>query len=136
MPVHSPLHAIRLVPGDDLYFALDQFTKERGITAAAVLTCVGSLAKINIRLAGRKSSTCLEQKMEIIALSGTLSNDGCHVHISLADSDGRTIGGHLMAESIVHTTAEIVIIELSGTTFRRAVDPATGYRELVIEEAK
>ena len=133
MSATSPLHALRLRPGDDLFAALNEFTAERNITAGAILTCVGSLATINIRLAGRNSGTCFSQKMEILALSGTLSNDGCHVHISLANSDGKTIGGHLLPESIVHTTAEIVIIQLSGTTFRREVDPDTGYRELVIE---
>ncbi|QQL43903.1 PPC domain-containing DNA-binding protein [Sulfuriroseicoccus oceanibius] len=131
----SPLHALRLNPGDDLYKALDSFTRERNIAAAAILTCVGSLQRTSIRLAGRKTGTCFEQKMEILALSGTLSNDGCHAHITMADGDGKTIGGHLLNESLVHTTAEIVIIEVAGTRFRRQLDESTGFRELIIDPA-
>ena len=41
------------------------------------------------------------QRFEIIGLTGTFSrNDGCHVHISLSDSKGNAIGGHLIDGTI------------------------------------
>ncbi len=70
--------------------------------------------------------------MEIVSLSGTLSPDGLHLHIALAGRDGRCVGGHLLDGCIVHTTAELVIGELTDLAFRRVEDPATGYRELSV----
>jgi predicted DNA-binding protein with PD1-like motif len=42
------------------------------------------------------------------------------------------IGGHLCADSLVRTTAELVIGLLPEWRFRRELDPATGYAELRI----
>jgi predicted DNA-binding protein with PD1-like motif len=61
-----------------------------------------------------------------VALSGTLSPDGPHLHIAVADAAGRTLGGHLGVGSIVHTTAEIVVVELRGVDFSRQPDRETG----------
>lgn len=125
-------HAIRLKPDDDLLLALHDWTLGNQIAAAAVLTCVGSLREAHIRLANRDSGSHFHQKMEILALSGTLSSNGPHLHLCLADSDGRTVGGHMLQGCRVFTTAEIVIAVLPGLSFRRVLDESTGYRELVI----
>ncbi len=59
--------------------------------------------------------------------------------VSLAESlkEGVTppllSGGHLAEGSLVYTTAEVVIVELVGARFRREIDPATSYKELVVE---
>ena len=126
-------HALRLAPGQDLSLTLKDWTASHNIQAAAIVTCVGSLSQSHLRLANRDSGSRFHQKMEILALSGTLSPDGPHLHVSLADGDGRSIGGHVLDGCLVHTTAEIVICELPGTRFRRQLDEKTGYRELVIE---
>jgi uncharacterized protein len=127
------LHALRLKPEQDLLAALNEWQASRDISAAAVLTCVGSLRAAHLRLANRDSGSRFNQRFEILALSGTLSPDGAHLHVSLADSDGRCIGGHVLEGCRVFTTAEIVLAELPGLVFRRHPDPATGYRELVVE---
>jgi len=132
----SSCHALRLAPGTDLLAALDQWVRDNQISAAAVLTCVGSLRQSHIRLANRDSGSRFHQNVEILALSGTLSPDGCHLHVSLADGDGRSIGGHVLPGCLVHTTAEIILAELPGLTFSRMLDSATGYRELQISEVK
>jgi predicted DNA-binding protein with PD1-like motif len=72
------------------------------------------------------------EPMEIVSLTGTLGPDGPHVHISLAGPDGACIGGHLVPGCIVHTTAELVVGELSDLEFRRLPDAATGYSELAV----
>ncbi len=127
------LHALRLQPGDDLLEALRNWTTRTGTAAAAVVTCVGSLRQAHLRLANRDSGSRFHQKMEILALSGTLSPDGPHLHVCLADGDGRTLGGHVLDGCHVHTTAELVIAALPGHTFSRRLDETTGYRELVVE---
>ena len=52
----------------------------------------------------------------------------------LADAQGHVLGGHLCPGSRVRTTAEILLATLpSDTPLQRALDPATGFQELVIE---
>jgi predicted DNA-binding protein with PD1-like motif len=88
---------------------------------------------VAIRFADQKSTTILTGPFEIVSLSGTLSPDGSHLHISVADGTGRTVGGHLGVGSTVYTTAEIVVGDLRGARFRREIDATTTYKELVID---
>lgn len=125
-------YALRLRPGQDLRAELERFTKAKGIRAGFILTTVGSLQKASLRLANQSDSTSFEDKFEIVSLVGTLSPDGVHLHLSLSDSTGKTVGGHLVEGCIVYTTAEIVVGELRGVRFTREQDEQTGYKELRI----
>ncbi|MEA2235506.1 MAG: uncharacterized protein QOC81_230 [Thermoanaerobaculia bacterium] len=126
-------YAIRLKPGEDLRVALETFVRERHLRAAFVQTCVGSLNKVTIRFANQPNETLLTGPFEIVSLVGTFSVDGPHLHISVSDGSGKTIGGHLAAGSSVYTTAEVVIGEIGGATFKRETDPVTTWKELVVE---
>lgn len=68
---------------------------------------------------------------EIVSLVGTLSQGG-HLHISLSDADGHVVGGHVMGDLIVYTTAEVMVGECCDATFTREPDSDTGYDELMI----
>jgi uncharacterized protein len=127
--------ALRLSPGDDLRAHLEAVTAARGIRAGCVLAAVGSLDKASIRLADEPTASQFDGPFEIVSLSGTLSPDGPHLHVSVADANGIVIGGHLGLGSIVRTTAEIVVGALDGLAFSREPDARTGYRELVIRSA-
>jgi predicted DNA-binding protein with PD1-like motif len=127
------VHALRLRPGMDLRGELQQFALTRNIQAAFIITCVGSLSVARLRLADRASASTFEGKFEIVSLVGTLSADGPHLHIAVADSEGVMIGGHLLEGSSVSTTAEIVIGEAEELRFTRAVDAETGFRELLVK---
>jgi predicted DNA-binding protein with PD1-like motif len=83
-------------------------------------------------MAGVTQATAFHGELEILSLSGTLSPDGAHLHIAVADSQGAVIGGHLCAGSLVRTTAELVIGLLPDWRISRELDPATGYPELRI----
>jgi predicted DNA-binding protein with PD1-like motif len=126
--------AFRLGPGADLKPELARLAEAERLAAAFVASCVGSLARARLRLpsgTGEEAAVLwLEAPMEIVSLAGTLSPEGLHLHIALARGDGRCVGGHLLEGCIVHTTAELVIGELTDLTFRRPVDPRTGFREL------
>lgn len=68
---------------------------------------------------------------------GTLSaTGGSHLHLAVADSTGRTLGGHLLAGCRVYTTAEVVLVALPELKFTRETDPAFGYKELVVKPKK
>jgi predicted DNA-binding protein with PD1-like motif len=126
-------HALRLHPGEDLRKRLEAFAASRGVRAGYVATCVGSVRVASLRFADQKESTTLTGPFEIVSLTGTLSVDGPHLHVSLSDSSGRTVGGHLSEGTIVYTTAEVVLVEVVGARFTRVIDPATSFKELVVE---
>lgn len=125
---------LRLRPGQDLRKELLALVERERLEAAVVLTCVGSLDRVTLRFADRKEGTALAGKLEVVSLVGTLSPRGSHLHLSVSDETGRTIGGHLLEGSSVYTTAEVALVALDDLRFRREKDPETTFDELVIEK--
>lgn len=123
---------LRLVSGDDLRAAVEAWFGQQDEQAGWVVNGVGSLSVAQLRFAGAAEATAIFGDLEILSLAGTLSPDGAHLHIALADSTGAVLGGHLCAGSLVRTTAELVVGLLPEWQFRRELDPATGYAELRI----
>jgi len=101
-----------------------------------VISGIGSLAPVRLRFAGRDGASTLPGNHEILSLAGSLGIDGAHLHLSVTDADGRVAGGHLLEGSLVRTTAELLVAWLPGWTFRRGVDPQTGFRELQITRSE
>ncbi len=127
-------YALRLHPGDDLKSRLDDFLTQNSIEAACIVTCVGSLRKVVLRFANQAEPTIIQGYFEIVSLTGVLSTNGSHYHISISDGEGRTYGAHLMEGSEVYTTAEIIIAQIEDLVFRRKLDNETGYPELEIQQ--
>jgi uncharacterized protein len=123
---------LRLKPGQDLKRELQRLCEDRHLKAACILTCVGSLTQMNLRLANQHDSAAFEGPLEIVSLVGTLSNNGCHLHLSASDSQGRTTGGHLVEGCLIYTTAEISIGIFGQSEFRREMDSTTGSKELKV----
>ncbi len=128
-------YAIRLDPGDDLKKKLMRFVQEKDVKAGCIMACVGSLDGAQVRLADGKSVKRFDGRYEIVSLTGTLSPDDVHIHISFSDSKGDVYGGHLKEGCRIHTTAEIIIRKLEGLVFSREHDDMTGYDELKIRPA-
>lgn len=127
-------YAIRLKPGDDLKQSVQAFVQAKQIRAGWIASCAGSLTDYHIRFANKPSGKRGVGHFEIVSLSGTLSVNGSHLHISISDGDGKTIGGHLLDECLVYTTAEIVIQSAPHLLFTRAKDGTTDWAELHIEQ--
>ncbi len=121
---------LRLQPGEDVRPVLSLWAIENGITAGCVVSAVGSLTQAHLRYANRADGIMTTADLEVCSLSGTLSTDGLHLHLSVADRDGRTLGGHLLPGCIVRTTLEVVVMSISGVRMQRKPDPATTYDEL------
>ena len=126
--------AFRLQPGADLKQSLKRIVDENGLLAGCIVSGVGSLARARLRMpSAAGEAECfvsLDEPTEIISLVGTLSPDGLHLHIGLGRRDGQCVGGHLVDGCIVHTTAELIVGEISDLEFRRTPDTDTGYLEL------
>eukprot|EP00064_Thunnus_orientalis_P022700 superscaffoldBa00007905_g22914 len=135
----SPLqvHAVRFGPGQELLGSLQAFVEERRLRAPFIITCVGSVTKATLRLANATATNTnevihLSGRYEIVSLVGTLNRDA-HVHICRSDVEGKTVGGHVMGDLEVFTTAEVVVGEAVDLQFTRELDERTGFPELVIQ---
>jgi hypothetical protein len=127
------IFAIRLKPNEDLKKCLRSFVKENNIQAGFILTAVGSLKQATLRFANQNYAQVFKDVFEIVSLVGTLSTQGIHLHISLSNRHGTTMGGHLVEGCIIYTTAEIVIGISEEFIFLRTLDEQTGYTELEIK---
>jgi len=126
-------YAFRLKPGQDLKRELVAFAAANDLKSGVILTCVGSVRQAALRLANKPDTTLYEGKREIVSLTGTLCPDGPHLHISLSDGEGVTIGGHLQDGNLIYTTAEVVIGELEDVVFGREMCSESTYDELVVK---
>lgn len=124
--------ALRLTPGTDVRQHLEEFAREQKISAGVILGAVGSLSTTYLRFADNDNHTELSGRQEVLTLSGMLSEAGVHLHMNVANSDGKCRGGHMVYGCIVYTTLEIAITLLPNTTFQRVFDPNTGFKELKV----
>ena len=125
----------RLKKGMDLKEEIEDFVIKNK-TSGAVISGVGSLSHLIIRLADGDTILERDEEFEIVSLMGTLSEDGVHLHIAVSSKDGNTLGGHLKNGSIINTTCEVVLLLFSDIKLKREFDDDTGYDELVILENK
>ena len=130
-------YIFRLTYGCDLRQGIEQFCQRQNITSAVIVTTVGCLYEASLRLADGESTADLKDNYEIVSLTGTVSADGAHQHISLADRQGKVIGGHMRYGCLVNTTAEVALRSLDDRyRLSRQFDETTGYDELVITDLK
>ncbi len=127
------VHTLRLHPGEDVMPALRQFIADNNIQAGFILSAAGSLTQYHIRFANQPEGSKAEGHFEVVSLTGLLSTEGNHVHLSVSDSTGRTIGGHLLDGNYVYTTLEVVIGEDPDHIYHRETDSTYGYKELVVK---
>ena len=81
-------------------------------------------------------ATADSRRYEILSLVGIVSvAAGSHLHIALGDKDGRCVGGHLIGDATIFTTAEVVCGTAAAIHFERPHDPRTGYPELAVHVA-
>ncbi|MBM5821177.1 MAG: DNA-binding protein [Cyanobacteria bacterium K_Offshore_surface_m2_011] len=124
---HSPL---RLPPGVDLRGELERLAQADPAFCGFIVCGIGSLESPVLRFADQERGVVLAGPQEVITLAGSLSRDGAHLHLVVADAGGNTLGGHLCHGSRVRTTMEILLLCPEGWELGRRRDPATGHREL------
>ena len=127
-------YTFRLTPAQDLFDSIQAFVMEKHVQAGCILSGVGSLTHAVMRLANRDHNSAYEGPFEIVSITGTVSVHGSHLHISIADEHGRTIGGHFESGCKIYTTAEIVIAVFNDVIYRREFAEDSGYEELKVYE--
>ena len=123
---------IRLSPGDDLRRALEAVAVDS--PGSFVVCGIGSLDGARLRLAADDVDTALDGPFEILSLSGSLSQDGAHLHMAVADASGQVIGGHVPYGNTVRTTVEVLLADLGEWQLGRELDERTGYKEMAIRK--
>ena len=131
---NNKVYIFRLNPGEDLRKSIEALVKEKNIIAGWINTCVGSLTDYTIRFANQQEGNNGSGHFEIVSLTGTVSVNGSHLHISISDSTGKTIGGHLLEGCKIYTTAEIIIGSTANYEFKREKDGTTDWEELQVKE--
>lgn len=127
-------YTFRLSPGQDLFDSIQAFAMKKHVQAGCILSGVGSLRHATLRLADREYNSEYEGPFEIVSITGTVSVNGSHLHLSISDGDGRTIGGHFESGCKIYTTAEIVIAVFHDVIYKRELAEDSGYEELAVHE--
>lgn len=126
----------RLEKDADIKKSIEKICIENNFDTVVVLSAVGCVYEAKFRLA--KAESCFEKKedYEIVSMTGTVSKGQCHIHISLSDETGYTVGGHLMEGCLVNTTCELVLGVLENYRSSRPFDEKTGWDEIEFVEVR
>jgi len=121
----------RLLEGEDLAEAVKKRAEESGIKAGVFLL-IGTLKEVILGHyeKGEYKLIQLDGPLEIASCTGNIAIDEkgevvIHAHIVVSDEKGEAFGGHLMKDSHVGATAELVIIEGKGVTLQKVLDEKT-----------
>jgi predicted DNA-binding protein with PD1-like motif len=126
----------RLRDGQDLKQSIERLVVTMNISAATVIGGVGSLTAARLRMAGAQADKqdilTFNGPFEIVSLIGNVGQGRTHLHMSIADSEGHVIGGHVKEGCLVHTTVELTLAVEDKLVFGEEVDVTTGFGELSI----
>ena len=124
-------YLLRLKPNQDVKLELLRYAQERNIKTASIVSAVGSVSSMKVRIADGRTIVSDTHNREVLSLSGTLINGKIHTHIGAISTRMDVFGGHLMEGCVVHTTMEITLLDLSeDVQAERIFDSETGYDEL------
>ncbi|MDH5481289.1 MAG: DNA-binding protein [Candidatus Bathyarchaeota archaeon] len=121
----------RISEGEDLAEAIERRAKESDIKAG-VFILIGTLerATLGYYKEGEYKHIQLDCPLEIASCMGNVTVDEkgdviIHAHVVVSNEKGEAFGGHVMKNSPVGVTAELVIIECAGINLQRAFDEKT-----------
>lgn len=127
----------RLKPGQYLKEEIEKIARNQEIKAGVLLSIVAGLENVVLRMAGSAPDNQNVKRwkgpFEIVSGTGTISRDGCHIHISVSDQKGNVLGGHLKDGCVVKYTAEVILGIFDNVVYKRVFDQETGFKELEVE---
>lgn len=116
--------------GADLVESITDLAEKMEIRTG-IFSAIGALQKAEIGYYDQETyeyhGNLIDAPMELVSCSGNISirdeKPFVHAHASLADRNGKVLGGHL--QSGVIFAAEVYIQELKGEVLVRSHDPVT-----------
>jgi len=130
------ISVFRLLENDDLIEAIKKKAEESNMKAGAFIL-IGSIkqAVLGYYKDGEYKNTLLEGPLEVASCMGNVALDEkgevvVHAHVVVTNEKSEAFGGHLMKDSRVGATAELVIIEATEINMQRIFDEKTKLRLL------
>ena len=122
----------RLAHGSDLLKSLTEVCEKEKVTLGRI-EAIGAVQKAQVAYYDQYHKKYgfeeFEHPMEILNLTGNVSiKDGktmVHAHVTLADEEGRSFGGHL-AEGTIVFASEFILQVFEGPALVRTHDETTG----------
>jgi hypothetical protein len=125
---------VKLEAEDDIIGSLNEVISKEAIKAGFIISGIGGAHHIEIGALKGKSHVreMIEEQMEIISLSGSISEDDpiLHLHISIAGVSHHAFGGHLFSGTC-YPFAEIVIKRFDKIKMKRELNENSSFKELV-----
>lgn len=126
------LHVTRIPKGSDLLLFIQDFVRAQDIRSGW-LSGIGAVDRAVVGYYDQKERSyqtlILDAPMEVLNLTGNVSLvDGqpmVHAHVTLSDSQGRALGGHLKDSTMVFAF-ELCITEFLRELIERVPEPETG----------
>ena len=84
---------MRLRPGQESKSELPRLARENDLEAASIVSAVGSLTDVSLRLANQPAAAHYVGHFELVALSRHLASEEFHLHMAVSDGERRTFGG-------------------------------------------
>lgn len=126
-----PIICKRLRRGEDLLGAIQALAEEHRCGRGWCCPPWAASAACGCGTPPASPSREVEEDVEIVSLTGTLSAKRTHLHIACSREDLTCLGGHLVPGCVVNTTCELVVGVLSGWEMGVEQDGETGYDEIV-----
>ena len=97
-----------LTSGVDVYESLNELYIQHG-SKLFLLSAVGDLSKVSFKCPLNEKPIIIQNKLEIITLSGYLKESFSHLHISVSDNNCSVFRGHLLPGSIVLKSVDVLV---------------------------
>ena len=131
----------RIPTGDDLVQSILKHCSINCLNSGVLISCVGSLKQARyqwtkastktLRGSERSDLVSVQGPVELLSAHGMLGVDSPngemtgHFHATFCDEEGKMFGGHITeGGNIVHSTMDVVILEIAGIELARIYDPA------------
>lgn len=125
-------YLLRLMPGEELAITLEQFCREHNITGGFIsglgATNEVELAHFNVHTK-QYSKRVFIGEYEVANLTGNISVEKIHLHITIGDNTFTTFAGHCM-RCVADPTLEVMITPFVET--HRALDDYSGLQLLAL----
>ena len=124
---------IRLMPGEEVVASLQRFCEQQQLTGGFI-SGLGAASEVEygyFHLETKQYSKFTKQHVEVTNLSGNIAVDRLHLHVTVGDSAGQALAGHLM-RCVADPTMEIMITPFPKT--HRVADNYSGLNLLDLDK--